>query len=97
MRIGRASTSDEVAAWPDTEYRVLGKIVKSWLSIVELVLDPQQGAYRTEDLEARRLHDEPNDVWHAVAAAFVEEEGIMVLSDKIDAAAFSALTPDKVT
>jgi len=92
IRVGAASSPEEIAAWPDVDYN---KKAKSWARLLNLMLDPLQGAYRSEDVSAALLHPEPNDLWQRVSHAFVEEGGMAVLASHLDASAFDGLAADK--
>ena len=58
IRVGAASSPEEIAAWPDVDYN---KKARSWARLLNLMLDPLQGAYRSEDVPVALLHPEPND------------------------------------
>jgi len=51
IRVGRASTTEEIAAWPDSEFQ---RNFTSWIRIVDLVLDPTERAYRRRRRRRRR-------------------------------------------
>jgi len=91
VRIGAASTLDELLSWHEWEYSGLKR--STWVAALALLLDSTQGGYQSQDLRTGHFHAELNTLWQSVIGAFVDEGGFRILvKQKRNTSLFCILT-----
>lgn len=94
VRIGSVCSAAELKAWHDWEYNKQRH--STWVNSLEVLMDADQPAFRSEDPNTGRINPGMNSLWDMCSEAFFEEGGFNTLCSLLDPKVFDDLTHDKV-